>query len=101
MDWTNLWKAFWIQFCSMINFVNLTTPLLKEFLILVGVANLIAFPITLYFASQWLPAFASREEIDPMLFVITLPIASGVTLIALSFQTIRAALNGLYKPVAI
>lgn len=101
MDWTNLWKAFWKQFCSMIHFISLTTLLSKEFLILVGVANLIAFPITLYFANQRLSGFANREEIDPMLFVITLLIALAATLIALSFQTIRAALNGLYKPVAI
>jgi putative ABC transport system permease protein len=72
--------------------LSITRLLSREFLILVVVANLIAFPTAWYFANEWLQSFAARHEISPLLFVITLGVAVGITLITISFQTVKAAL---------
>jgi putative ABC transport system permease protein len=72
---------------------NIVRLLSKEFVILVGVANLVAVPVAWYFAGEWLSGFAFRMSIDPMLFVWTLVSALVLTIITVSFQTIRAALT--------
>jgi putative ABC transport system permease protein len=77
--------------------IHITTMLSKEFVILVAVANVIAFPIAWYFADQWLSNFANREQMSPLLFVSTMMIALSITLITISFQTIKAALNDPIK----
>lgn len=76
---------------------SITSLLSKEFLILVVIANLIAFPLAWYFADQWLQSFENREGINPLLFVITLAIAVVVTLITISFQTVKAAMTDPIK----
>ena len=43
--------------------------LAKEYLIVVGTANLIAAPLAYYLAKQWLEDFAFRIDLDPLLFV--------------------------------
>ncbi len=65
----------------------------KEFVVLVLVANLIAFPLTWYFANEWLQTFAFRMSVNPMLFVATTAMAIVITLSVVSFQTIKAALT--------
>jgi putative ABC transport system permease protein len=77
--------------------VHITTMLSKEFVILVAVANIIAFPLAWYFADQWLSNFANREEINPLIFVITFAIAVTITLATISFQTVKAAMTDPVK----
>ncbi len=77
--------------------LSITTLLSKEFLVLVTVANLLAFPLAWYFANEWLEKFASRDSISPMVFVLTLAIAVTVTLVTISFQTVRAAMTDPIK----
>jgi putative ABC transport system permease protein len=72
--------------------VSISSLLSKEFLILVLIGNLVAFPIAWYFSSEWLLSFANRVEINPLMFVITLAISLGITLVTISFQTVKAAL---------
>lgn len=72
--------------------VHLAGLLSREFLLLVVVANIIAFPITWYFADQWLQGFANRIEVSPVLFLLTLAIAIVITLLAISLQTVKAAM---------
>ena len=72
--------------------INITSLLSKEFLILVLIANLVTFPLVWYFADQWLQNFANRNEINPLLFIITLAIAMTITLVTISFQTVKAAM---------
>ena len=77
--------------------IHITSLLSKEFLVLVVIGNIIAFPIDWYFADQWLQTFANRNEINPMIFVITLTIAVAITLITISFQTVKAAMTDPVK----
>jgi putative ABC transport system permease protein len=69
----------------------------KEFVILVAVANLVAIPLAWYFANDWLSGFAFRMSLNSALFVWTTLSAVGLTLITVSFQTIRAALTNPVK----
>ena len=71
---------------------SITRLLSKEFLLLVLIANAIAFPLTWYLASEWLKTFAFRMTINPLLFVGTMSIALAITLAIVSLQTIKAAL---------
>lgn len=77
--------------------MSIIALLSKEFVFLVVIANVISFPLAWYFASEWLSSFATRAPLDPMLFVITMAIALLITLLTISFQTIKAALTDPVK----
>jgi putative ABC transport system permease protein len=72
--------------------LSITSNLSKEFLVLVIVANLIAYPVAWYFANEWLQSFANRIEVSPLIFLATFVIAVTITLVTTSVQTIRAAM---------
>jgi putative ABC transport system permease protein len=67
--------------------------LAKEFLILVAVANLIAWPVAYWAMSRWLESFAYRTGLDPMIFVLSAVLALAIALITVSYQAIRAAIS--------
>jgi putative ABC transport system permease protein len=77
--------------------LNIAGLLSKEFVVLVLVANLIAFPLTWYFANEWLQTFAFRMSVNPLLFIGTMVLAILFTLLVVSFQTIKAALTDPVK----
>ena len=72
--------------------LNITKLLSKEFMVLVVIANLIAIPLAWYLASQWLEQFAYRMPISAMLFVWTFVIALSITILTVSYHTIKAAM---------
>lgn len=76
--------------------LHITTLLSKEFVFLVVAANGVAFPIVWYLAKQWLETFAYRVDLNPMVFIFTLVIGVLLTLMTISFQTVKAAMA---KPV--
>jgi putative ABC transport system permease protein len=76
---------------------SITKLLSKEFVVLVIIANVISIPIAWYFASQWLQKFAYRIALNPMLFFWTALIAIIVTLVAVGYQTVRAATSDPVK----
>ncbi len=67
--------------------------LAKEFLILVAVANLIAWPVAYWAMNRWLQSFAYRTGIDPLIFVLSAVLALSIALFTVSYQAIRAALS--------
>lgn len=73
--------------------LNITRLLSREFLMLVIIANLIAFPVAWYLTNQWLNGFAYKVTIGASLFVLTFVLAIGTTLLTVGYQTIRAALS--------
>jgi putative ABC transport system permease protein len=77
--------------------LSITTMLSKEFLLLVIISNVVAFPLAWYVASEWLTSFANHAPLNPMLFLITMGIALAITLITISFQTVKAALTDPVK----
>jgi predicted permease len=71
---------------------SLSFLLSKEFLALVVVAILIAYPLVWYGMNNWLNSFAYRINISWDIFVITAFAALFITLLTVSFQTIKTAL---------
>jgi len=63
----------------------------KEFLVLVGVAIVIAFPLVWIGMNAWLSGFAYRIPMQADIFLLTGIAAMVITLITISFQSIRAA----------
>ena len=63
----------------------------SRFLVLVGIANLIAWPAAYYTIQKWLQNFAYRMEIQLWVYLIAGLISTLVFVFTLSFQTIKAA----------
>ena len=63
----------------------------KDFLKLVLVANLIAWPIAYYAMNQWLQSFAYRINLSIGTFILSGLIALLIALLTVSYQAIKAA----------
>ena len=70
---------------------NLLMLLTKEFVVLLIIANLIAWPAAYYFVSRWLEDFAYRIDINIIFFLAATVISIIITLATVSYQVIRAA----------
>jgi putative ABC transport system permease protein len=68
-----------------------------DFLKLVALAAIVAFPIAWYFMNQWLDDFAYRTNISWWIFLVAAMAALLVALITISFQAIKAALANPVK----
>ncbi len=64
----------------------------REFLTLVLLAVLVASPLAWWAMNQWLSTFAYKTPLNGWLFVLAAAIALAVTLLTVSFQSLRAAL---------
>lgn len=76
---------------------TITLMLSKEFLLLVAIAALIAFPITWYAMDKWLQSFAYRINIQWWVFALAAIIAVVIAFVTISFQAIKAALANPVK----
>jgi len=76
---------------------NIVTMLSKDFLALVCLALLIAIPVSWWAASEWLQSFAYRISISPLVFIVTGASVLLITLLTISFQSIKAAIANPVK----
>ncbi|HEY1055393.1 MAG TPA: FtsX-like permease family protein, partial [Emticicia sp.] len=76
---------------------SIVVLLSKDFLKLVIVASLIAFPLAWMVMNQWLQDFASRINIQWWVFLIAGISALIIAIITISFQSIKAALMNPVK----
>ncbi|GAB4020823.1 ABC transporter permease [Spirosoma koreense] len=76
---------------------NLVGMLSKEFIQLVLLAALIAFPLGWYFLSGWLEKYAYRIDLAWWHFCVALIVAVLIALFTVSFQSIKAALMNPVK----
>jgi ABC-type antimicrobial peptide transport system permease subunit len=76
---------------------SLVFLLSKEFLKLVIIAALIAFPLALWGSYKWLGAFAYRATISPVVYVLTLLLMLGITLVVVGYQALKAGLTNPIK----
>ncbi len=72
---------------------NIVGLMSKDFLVLVGVANLIAWPVSYFIMNKWLQNFAYRMDIGLWVFAMAAAMALVIALITISFQTIKAAIS--------
>ncbi len=71
---------------------TITFMLTKDFLKLICIAVLIAFPLSWYLMNQWLHGFAYRISIGPVVFLIAMGSVILITILTVGFQAIKAAL---------
>jgi len=76
---------------------SIVALLSKDFLKLVGVAALLAFPIAWWAMHNWLKDFAYRIDIEWWVFVLAGIIAALIALITISFQAIKAGFSNPVK----
>ncbi|OQP62736.1 cell division protein FtsX [Niastella vici] len=76
---------------------HITAMLSKDFLKLVVIAALIAFPLAWWVMHTWLQDFAYRTNISWWVFVMAGALAALIAVVTVSFQTIKAAIA---NPVA-
>ena len=76
---------------------NIVSMLSKEFLKLVILAALIAFPVAWWAMHKWLQNFAYRIEISWWVFAIAAVAVVLIALFTISFKAIRAALSNPVK----
>ncbi len=77
--------------------VNIAAMLSIDFFKLIIVALLIAIPFSWWAANQWLQSFAYRIRLNAEVFIITAIVIITITLVTVSFQTIKAALANPVK----
>ncbi len=78
-------KIFGASIPNIINF------LIKELLVLILIANLIAWPLAWYAMNKWLQNFAYRIDLTIWPFLLAGVSALVIALLTISFQTVRAA----------
>jgi putative ABC transport system permease protein len=76
---------------------QVTQMLSKEFLKLVLIASLIAFPLSWWAMNKWLQSFAYRISISWWAFVVAGCVTVLIALITVSFQAIKAAIANPVK----
>ena len=79
------------------NTSTIVTLLSKDFLRLVIIAAIIAFPVAWLAMNKWLQDFAYRIDIPWWIFLLAGIIAAIVALVTISFQAIKAALTNPVK----
>jgi putative ABC transport system permease protein len=72
---------------------NVVTMLSADFLKLVIISSIIAFPIAWYAMNKWLQDFAFRTNISWWVFFLAAGVTMAIALITISFQSIKAALT--------
>ena len=71
--------------------VSLVRLLCKEFVILVALANVIAWPVGYWGANRWLENFAYRFDLDITVFLLSGGLALALALLTVSFQAVKSA----------
>jgi len=72
--------------------VNITTMLSKDFFVLIFISLAIALPVSWWMMSYWLQGFAYRIHITPYVFLITAMAVILITILTISYQSIKAAM---------
>ncbi|MFN7116272.1 MAG: ABC transporter permease [Saprospiraceae bacterium] len=84
-------KEIGIRKVLVASVTDIAAMLSKDFLQLVLIAALLAFPIAWWAMSGWLEAFAYRISMQWWMFALAGVMALGVALLTVSFQAMRAA----------
>ncbi len=71
---------------------NIVFLLSKEFVVLLIIASVIAWPIAFYAMNDWLKEFAHRTNVDFTSFGLASLLAIGIALLTVSYQALKASL---------
>ena len=64
----------------------------KEFLTLIAISIVLAFPIAFYMMSNWLQNYVYRTELGVMIFIIAAIITISITFITISYKAYKASI---------
>ncbi len=73
---------------KVLQIINLVV---KDFVVLVGIANVIAWPIAYYTMHKWLQNFSYRINIEIWIFILSGAFSLLIALLTVSYQSIKAA----------
>jgi len=76
---------------------NMVAMLSMDFLKLVIIASVVAFPVAWYAMNKWLQDFAFRTNISWWVFAVSAGLTVTIALVTVSFQAIKAALANPVK----
>jgi putative ABC transport system permease protein len=71
--------------------MNIMSGLSKEFILLVCLANAIAWPVAYYFMNKWLQHFATKTVLSVWVFVLSGLASLFIALLTISYQSVKAA----------
>jgi len=71
--------------------MNIVSKLSKEFILIIIIANVIAWPIAYFFMHKWLQNFAYRIDLNIWIFILSGLTALVIALVTVSYQSIKAA----------
>jgi ABC-type antimicrobial peptide transport system permease subunit len=71
--------------------VNILTLLNKDFIKLVAVANLIAFPLAYIIINHWLSAYSFRVAISILPFAVAIALSFLIAILTVSIQSVKVA----------
>jgi putative ABC transport system permease protein len=77
--------------------LQLWLMLSKEFMLLVALSAMIAIPVAAYFLNDWLADYSYRVDLKPGVFVGVTIAALMISILTVSFQSIRAAIMNPVK----
>ncbi|WP_052764405.1 ABC transporter permease [Sphingobacterium sp. IITKGP-BTPF85] len=80
-------KVLGASVTRLINMLN------REFIILIFLSCLIAFPIAWYMMNQWLGNYGYRIDISWLVFLLSGALALVIAIITISGQALKAALS--------
>jgi ABC-type lipoprotein release transport system permease subunit len=69
----------------------------KDFVVLIFISLLIASPIAYYFMHNWLQNYQYRSDVAWWIFAVTGVGAMMITLLTISYQSVKAALANPVK----
>lgn len=76
---------------------QITVKLSADFLKLVVVSIILATPVAWYVMANWLQDFSYRIDVPEWVFVLSAVLAIGISLVTISFQSIKAAVANPVK----
>jgi ABC-type antimicrobial peptide transport system permease subunit len=71
--------------------LNIILLFIKEFMLIIGVASLVAVPLSYYFIKRWLNNYAYQIDISIHPFLIVVTGLVGVTFLLIAALTFKAA----------
>jgi len=79
------------------NITSITMLIAKNFLIMIGIAILIAIPLAWYAGNQWLQDFAFRIPVQGWIFIAASVATILIALVTVGFHSVRSALMSPVK----
>jgi len=71
--------------------VQVVKLILKQYMFMVLVGNLVAWPIAWFVMNRWLQNYAYRTNFEIWLFIVVAAVSTFIVLAAMTFQTVKAA----------